>query len=99
MRDRVGGRELDIVQVKGKQAPTRIFEILGVHPLPPEPARRAAEFERGLVAYRGREWAKAIAAFTGLLDRAPRTAPPGSTSTAHGGSSSHRHRPTGTAST
>ena len=75
VRDRVGGRELDIVQVKGKQAPTRIFEILGLHPLAPEPARRAAEFERGLVAYRGREWAKAIAVFTGLLDRAPEDGP------------------------
>jgi adenylate cyclase len=75
VRDRVAMRELDIVQVKGKQAPTRIFEVLGLHPLPDDQARRAAEFERGLVAYRGRRWAEAVAVFTGLLDRAPDDGP------------------------
>jgi adenylate cyclase len=75
VRDRVAMRELDIVQVKGKQAPTRIFEVLGLHPLPDDQARRAAEFERGLVAYRGRRWAEAIAVFGGLLEKAPEDGP------------------------
>ena len=92
-------RELDIVQVKGKKAPTRIFEVLGLHPLPPDQAGRAAEFERGVVAYRGREWAAAIAIFAALLERTPTTGPRGSTSTARSSFSRRRRRRTGTAST
>ena len=75
MRDPVGGRELDIVQVKGK------------------------EFERGLRAYRGRERAEAIAAFTGLLDRAPEAGPARLYLDRARRFQQYRHRPTGTAST
>jgi adenylate cyclase len=75
VRDRIATREVDIVQVKGRREPTRVFEVLGPHPLPAEQAQRLAAFERGLRAYRGREWEEAIAAFAGVLERAPEDGP------------------------
>ncbi len=46
-------REIDIIRVKGKEKPVRIHELL----VPGDAARRlAAHFERGLRAYRERDW-------------------------------------------
>ncbi|MFQ6079351.1 MAG: adenylate/guanylate cyclase domain-containing protein, partial [Thermodesulfobacteriota bacterium] len=49
-------RELDIVRVRGRREPVRIFELLGRE----EPFREwsafKASFEKGLMAYRSRQW-------------------------------------------
>jgi adenylate cyclase len=75
VRDRIAARELDIVQVKGKDKATRIFEVLGLPPLPPEQAKLVVEFEQGLRAYRAREWTEAIARFGAALALAPEDRP------------------------
>ncbi len=64
MRDAVAGafpaRELDHVIVKGKDAATRIYEILA----PDDPrAARIASWERAMSLYRHRNWQEAIACF------------------------------------
>lgn len=76
-RDRLGEafwvRELDRVRVKGKDVPTRIFEVLGPResdrPCPVDVER----FEAGLQAYRKAEWAEARACFEAVRDGAERS--------------------------
>ena len=57
-------RELDLIRVKGKAEPTRIFELL------PGSAARPL-LEDGLAAYRAQDWARAEAAFEALRSDAP----------------------------
>ena len=57
-------RELDLVRVKGKSEPTRIFEL---RPEEPEVDR----FLDGLAAYRVQDWEKAEQAFKSHLTTAP----------------------------
>jgi class 3 adenylate cyclase len=54
-------RELDLLRVKGKQQPVRVFELVGVAGTPPPP--HLARFEEGLGLYRARRFAEARAAF------------------------------------
>jgi adenylate cyclase len=64
----VVARELDLVRVKGKRLPVRIFEIVG---LGEERAAWATVLERfatGIAAYRQRRWEDAIAAFRSVLE-------------------------------
>ncbi|MGB0670750.1 MAG: adenylate/guanylate cyclase domain-containing protein [Rhodospirillales bacterium] len=58
-------RELDLIRVKGKAQPTRVFELLAA----PAPDDRLA---RALAAYRAQDWDRAEAAFTALRDDTPR---------------------------
>ncbi len=59
----VVARELDVVRVRGRDLPVRIYEILG----PAADAARwrdlIAQFTAGLTAYRAREWQAAARAF------------------------------------
>ena len=64
-------RELDLIQVKGRQRPTRIFELLGEGPLEPAAADRVARFESALSAYRDRDFEAAMAAFLELAEADP----------------------------
>jgi len=59
-------REIDVVQVKGKERGERIFELLGTreHPDLPDDTRR--QFEVALALYRDRQWKAAEAAFQAL---------------------------------
>jgi len=53
-------RELDLVRVKGRAEPVRIFEPLGLTEELPESILNAlSQFEDALVAYRNREWGSA----------------------------------------
>ncbi|MBW2699228.1 MAG: adenylate/guanylate cyclase domain-containing protein [Deltaproteobacteria bacterium] len=62
-------RELDLVAVKGKQEPVRIFELVHRGPLAAEEADGwIARFEQGLMHYRQRNWDEAVAVFQALVD-------------------------------
>jgi adenylate cyclase len=57
-------RELDYIAVKGKNEPVRIYEILQEVPrAQPKLIEIKTLFEKGLAAYRAREWEKAGEAF------------------------------------
>jgi adenylate cyclase len=61
--NRLGTRELDVIRVKGKDKPTRIYELLGMPPLSPAQAVMVERFHAGLQAYRAQHWSVAIACF------------------------------------
>jgi adenylate cyclase len=57
-------RELDLIKVKGKNIPIRIYELLGRKGEVDEKTLQAAKhFESGLLHYRKEEWQKAIEEF------------------------------------
>jgi len=62
--DTVYVRELDLIRVKGKAQPTRIFELLA------EAASRPP-LEDGLAAYRAQDWPRAEGAFSALRRDVP----------------------------
>ncbi len=62
-------RELDLVAVKGKKEPVRIFELVHRGPLAAkEEDGWIARFEQGLTHYRQRNWDEAVAVFQALVD-------------------------------
>jgi len=62
-------RELDLVAVKGKDQPVKVFEVLDVKgATPPEMLARARRFEEGLAEYRARRFDSAKAIFDELVD-------------------------------
>jgi adenylate cyclase len=71
VRERLATRELDVIRVQGKAQPTRIFEVLGGLPLPPERAAIGRLFEAALRAYRAQHWQAAIENFQQVLAVAP----------------------------
>ncbi|HTQ32879.1 MAG TPA: adenylate/guanylate cyclase domain-containing protein, partial [Stellaceae bacterium] len=56
-------REIDLLQVKGKDQPVAVYESLGYLADAPGLDRMVACFERGLSAYRARDWQRAIGCF------------------------------------
>ncbi len=75
VRERVVAREIDLIRVKGKTQPVRIFELLG-------PGESAAvhfdlvrRFGEGLQAYRNAQWETAARAFEGLTRDYPDDGP------------------------
>ncbi len=68
VRDRIGIREIDLLQVKGKEQPTRVFEVLGLLPLSTDQEDLRAEFERGLQAFRARQFSDAADCFQKSLE-------------------------------
>jgi adenylate cyclase len=71
VQERIATREVDIVRVKGKARPTRIFEVCGIAPPPPEVAAMVQQFEAGLRAYRAQRWENAIERFEQVLEAMP----------------------------
>ena len=71
VQERLATRELDVIRVKGKAHPTRIFEVLGALPFTPSQATLTQRFAEGLQAYRSRQWKEAIHLFQQALREAP----------------------------
>jgi len=71
VKDRLATRELDIIRVKGKDHPTRIFEVLGMSPLTPLQARLVQRFAEGLQVYRAQRWEEAITLLQEALQEVP----------------------------
>jgi len=63
-------REVDLIRVKGKAEPTRIFELLVEEPVP-------GCFQAGLAAYRQQDWDGAIQAFETCRTETPSDPVPG----------------------
>ena len=60
-------RELDMVRVKGKARPERIFELLGeVGQVPQDQLLMARAFTRGITAYKQRRWSDARRIFSSI---------------------------------
>jgi adenylate cyclase len=68
-------RELDMVQVKGRQALVRIFELIGMAPDQTQGVAFISQFERGLHRYRCREFEAAIRLFQQTLQLRPKDKP------------------------
>ncbi len=69
--DSIMVRELDLIRVKGKHDPTRVYELLA-EPLDPA---AAAHFDAGLAAYRAQDWDAAEVAFAEALEQMPGDGP------------------------
>ena len=62
----IGMRELDLIRVKGKAEPTRVYELLSRHG-----DATAKRFQEGLAAYRVQDWDAAETAFETCLEIDP----------------------------
>jgi adenylate cyclase len=72
----VEARELDLITVVGKSEPVRIYELFGrAGQLNPKEAELRQEFDKGLAAYRAREWDAAEQQFQRCLKLNPKDAP------------------------
>jgi adenylate cyclase len=63
VKDKVTVRELDLIQVKGKNEPVKVYELLGTSKLELSDAKRQSLelYHEGLKLYRARQWEEAIA--------------------------------------
>jgi adenylate cyclase len=73
--DEVVAREIDIVRVRGRTRPVRVFEILGRRGERERLSLVIERFAQGLDAYRARDWARARAAFEDVLRVRPGDGP------------------------
>ena len=73
---RVEVRELDLIRVKGKEVPVRIYELLAAKgELDGKMGEARHRFTAGLGHYRRQEWAKAIGCFQQALEAVPEDGP------------------------
>ena len=69
-------RELDSVTVVGKEAPLRLYELLGYSGEIDDVQRSVVEwYAKGLAAYRNRDWDEAISQFSAALSANPYDGP------------------------
>jgi adenylate cyclase len=67
VKDSMCCRELDMVRVKGKKMPVKIYELLGEKKDESKWKEFISTFEQGLVLYRASQWDEAIATFQKVL--------------------------------
>jgi adenylate cyclase len=75
VRNEMLGRELDLIRVKGKLKPVKIFELVGTVAESDQHRDRIERFERGLEAYREGNWATALGIFEALVGDYPQDGP------------------------
>jgi adenylate cyclase len=68
-------REIDIIQVPGKNEAKKVFEIMGMTGATPLLADLKEAFEEGLALYRKRDWDKAVKNFSHCLELHPGDGP------------------------
>ncbi|MBV9552236.1 MAG: GAF domain-containing protein [Alphaproteobacteria bacterium] len=68
-------RQIDLLQVRGKDQPVAVYESLGYLAGAPALDRMIAYFEHGLSAYRNRDWQAATASFEQALALRPEDEP------------------------
>ena len=68
-------RELDLVRVKGKRLPVRIFEVLGAAEAAAAWGPLVDQFHGALAAYRARRWRDALQGLEGVRARYPDDGP------------------------
>jgi FAD/FMN-containing dehydrogenase len=63
-------RELDLIAVKGKSKPVRVYEVLELADVPLDPSLEEAleHYESGLAAYRNRDWELAAEYFSAAVE-------------------------------
>ena len=75
-QDRVEVRELDLLQVKGKETAVRIYELIGRKGELDEKREQLRKiFSEGLILYRKQQWTEAIPCFQGALELLPEDGP------------------------
>jgi adenylate cyclase len=75
-QERVEVRELDLLQVKGKELPVRIYELLARKgELSPGKIQVCEQFAKGLALYRKQAWPEAMAHFQRILEMEPNDGP------------------------
>jgi adenylate cyclase len=75
IRDNFVSRELDLIRVKGKTTPVKIYELLGSAEERPKFLDLATRFEKGLAAYRAAQWDRATEILLDLLKDYPEDGP------------------------
>jgi len=69
-------RELDLLRVRGKETPVRVYELLARKGEAPEDLKRILPlFHKGLEAYRKRQWESAVEIFDQVLQTKPEDGP------------------------
>ena len=68
-------RELDLVRVKGKKEPVRIFELVATGEVEEPVAKKLHVFSEGIQAYRNQDWDNAEKAFLAVLEQNPADGP------------------------
>lgn len=72
---RVTCRPLDLVRVKGKSEPVKIYELMGDSVVPQNLADLIGQFTRGLEEYKNQRWDKAMGYFSNALKIMPQDRP------------------------
>ncbi len=75
VKDHVVARELDLIRVKGKTQPVKVYELLALAANVEQHTDLVTRFEKGLAAYRSGEWLPAIELFQQLLIDYPQDGP------------------------
>jgi adenylate cyclase len=75
VKDRVVARELDLIRVKGKTRPVKVYELLGLAEEAPRYRDLTGGFEKGLEAYRSGQWKTAVEIFQQLTRNHPQDGP------------------------
>ncbi|MGR3320196.1 MAG: CHASE2 domain-containing protein [Candidatus Anammoxibacter sp.] len=75
-KDEVVTRELDIIRVKGKSKPVKVYELIArKDEIDKDTIEKLKQFNNGLIAYKAHEWQKAIEYFSAVVKIAENDAP------------------------